>query len=120
MTYTDTVAVAALAAVRSKRVAQSRTAWVEVARPEQLPPPGDWRWWLLMAGRRFGKTRAGAESLSTWVRESRSRRIALVGPTAKAVRDVMIEGESGLLAVARAGERPLYEPSKSRLTCRSA
>jgi phage terminase large subunit-like protein len=118
MIYADTVAAASLASVRSrKRMMSALRDWTtEVARPEQLPPEGDWRWWLLMAGRRFGKTRAGAETLSRWIREGHSRRIGLVGPTAKAVRALMIEGESGLLAVARAGERPLYEPSKSRLT----
>ncbi|HVS06047.1 MAG TPA: hypothetical protein VHK65_07750, partial [Candidatus Dormibacteraeota bacterium] len=59
----------------------------------QLPPPGDWRGWLLLAGRGFGKTRTGAE----WVRDqirSGKRRIALVAPTAADARDVMVEGES--------------------------
>jgi phage terminase large subunit-like protein len=90
--------------------------WRSVARTEQLPPEGDWSTWVYLGGRGTGKTRAGAE----WVRglaESASvARIALVGPTAADVRDVMVEGESGLLAVAPNSNRPTYEPSKRRLT----
>jgi phage terminase large subunit-like protein len=84
-----------------------------LARDNQLPPPGDWRTWLVLAGRGFGKTRTGAE----WVQANVDRyaRWHLVGPTASSVRDVMIEGESGILAVAR-DQRPKYEPSKLRLT----
>jgi phage terminase large subunit-like protein len=70
--------------------------------------------WLIQAGRGWGKTRTGAE----WVRlqvESGKRRIALVGPTAADCRDVMVEGESGILSICE-GNRPLYEPSKRRLT----
>ena len=92
-------------------------AWEELwARPSQLPPPGDWRVWLLLAGRGFGKTRSGAEFVRARVETGLAARIALVGPTAADVRDVMIEGDSGLLAVASHNERPLYEPSKRRLT----
>jgi predicted phage terminase large subunit-like protein len=86
------------------------------ARPEQLPPEGDWRVWLILAGRGFGKTRAGAEWVREQVEEGRARRIALVGETASDVRKVMIEGESGILAVSDPDFRPLYEPSKHLLT----
>lgn len=68
-----------------------------------------------MAGRGFGKTRTGAE----WVRhqvDTGKRRIALVAPIASDARDVMVEGESGLLSVFPPHERPLYEPSKRRVT----
>ena len=88
-------------------------AWRSIARPEQIAPEGDWRVWLIQAGRGFGKTRTGAE----WVREqveAGKKRIAIVGPTAADCRDVMVEGESGLLAVCN--PRPLYEPSKRRIT----
>jgi predicted phage terminase large subunit-like protein len=90
-----------------------RQPWRVLARDNQLPPPGDWRTWLVLAGRGFGKTRTGAE----WVHANHDRyaRWHLVGPTASSVRDVMIEGESGILAVAREN-RPKYEPSKLRLT----
>lgn len=89
-------------------------SWAAWARPEQLPPEGDWSIWLIKAGRAFGKTRAGTE----WVRSVArpGARIALIGPTAADVRDVMIEGESGILAVCDPKSRPTYEPSKRRLT----
>ncbi len=89
--------------------------WRDIARVEQVAPDGDWSTWLYMAGRGAGKTRAGAE----WVHEqiaSGCRRIALVGATAADARDVMVEGESGILATARPGARPVYEPSRRRLT----
>jgi hypothetical protein len=89
--------------------------WRYRARPEQLPPDGSWRVWLLMAGRGFGKTRCGAEWVRAEVKAGR-RRIALVGPTAADARNVMVEGESGILAISPDPERPLYEPSKRRLT----
>jgi len=81
-----------------------------------LPPPGDWRVWLLLAGRGFGKTRTGAELVRTRVASRAARRIALVTPTAADARDVMVEGESGLLAISARRDRPTYEPSKRRLT----
>ncbi|MGH6996176.1 MAG: terminase large subunit domain-containing protein, partial [Stellaceae bacterium] len=89
--------------------------WELWARPNQLPPLGDWRVWLLLAGRGFGKTRSGAEFVRARVEAGLAARVALVGPTAADVRDVMIEGESGLLAISRDDFRPLYEPSKRRL-----
>lgn len=70
--------------------------------------------WLIMAGRGFGKTRCGAEWVHEQIRQGRER-IALVGETKADVRDVMVEGESGILATA-GRNRPLYEPSKRRLT----
>lgn len=90
--------------------------WRSIARAEQLAPPGDWSIWLYLGGRGAGKTRAAAE----WVRElaevASVARIALVGPTSADVRDIMVEGESGLLAIAPNSNRPIYEPSKRRLT----
>jgi len=87
-----------------------------LARPEQIEPDGEWRAWLILAGRGWGKTRTGAE----WVRwriAHGAKRVALVGPTAADVRDVMVEGESGLLAVCRDDAvQPTYEPSKRRVT----
>lgn len=89
--------------------------WSFWARPKQVPPPGDWRVWLVLAGRGFGKTRTGAEWVRAQVAAGR-RRIALVAPTAADARDVMIEGESGIMAVCPSWDRPLYEPSKRRVT----
>jgi phage terminase large subunit-like protein len=85
------------------------------ARPDQIAPEGDWDIWLALAGRGWGKTRTGAE----WVREqvdAGARRIALVAETAADARDVMVEGESGLLSLYPPADRPLYEPSKRRVT----
>ena len=90
--------------------------WPFWARDSQKPPPGDWRVWLLLAGRGFGKTRSGAEFVRSRVGLYTARRIALVAPTAADARNVMVEGESGLLAIAPPKDRPCYEPSKRRLT----
>jgi len=78
--------------------------WWQWALPGQLAPPGNWSVWLIRAGRGFGKTRAGAEWVSEIARSMPGARIALVGATADDVRRVMIEGQSGVLSVARAGE----------------
>jgi len=85
------------------------------ARPNQLAPEGYWRVWLILAGRGFGKTRAGAEFIREQVENHLCGRIALVGETSADVRDVMIEGESGILAISRPDFKPLFEPSKRRL-----
>ncbi|WP_233355905.1 DNA-packaging protein [Henriciella aquimarina] len=86
------------------------------ARPAQLPPPGDWRAWLFMGGRGAGKTRAGAEWVRFAARFGGCRRIALIGPTFSDVREVMIEGVSGLRAITRPDEKaPHYEVSRHRL-----
>jgi len=79
--------------------------WPAWAHDGQMPPDTPWRIWLLMAGRGFGKTRAGAEWISALARQAPALRIALVGRTNEEVKKVMIEGESGLFAVARTGER---------------
>ena len=87
------------------------------ARPNQRPPDGDWRTWLVLAGRGFGKTRTGAEWVRDQVQHHGARRVAIVGPTSGDARDVMVQGESGLLAVCdRYGFRPQYQPSLRRLT----
>jgi predicted phage terminase large subunit-like protein len=89
--------------------------WSAKARPEQLPPEGPWTKCLMKSGRGAGKTRSGAEWLRDQVRQGR-RRAALVAATSADARDVMVEGESGVLAVCPPSERPTYEPSKRRLT----
>ena len=66
--------------------------WRFWARPSQLPPEGNWRVWLLLAGRGFGKTRTGAEMIRARVTAQTVRRIALVAPTAADVRNVMGRG----------------------------
>jgi phage terminase large subunit-like protein len=90
--------------------------WAFWARPAQLAPPGNWRVWLILAGRAWGKSRAGAEWVRGQVQSKRCGRLALCGATAADARDVMVEGESGLLAISPPWFRPTYEPSKRRLT----
>lgn len=82
-------------------------------RPEQTPPPGDWRIWLFMGGRGVGKTRTGAEWTTASARDHPL--VNIIGPTADDARDIMIEGESGILESAPAAFRPRYIPSKRRL-----
>lgn len=89
--------------------------WRLWARPEQVIPGGEWRVWVIKAGRGFGKTRAGAEAVREIVNRDPHARLALVGPTAADCRDVMLEGESGLLSVFPAAERPVYYPSRRRV-----
>lgn len=92
------------------------------SRPDQRLPQGNWATWAIIAGRGFGKTRTGAESIRSLVtgRTPLARgaysRVALVGETAADVRDVMVEGPSGILAISPRDFRPFYEPSKRRLT----
>ncbi len=103
-------------AKQSKAQARAFLAdWRCWARDDQVPPPGDWAVWLLLAGRGFGKTRAGAE----WVREQAlahpGARIALVAATPAEARSVMVEGVSGLLAIGDPAARPAFESSLKRL-----
>jgi phage terminase large subunit-like protein len=113
---------AALASLTGAQCTDLLWDWRFWARPSQLPPPGDWLTWLVLAGRGFGKTRCGSE----WVRSivcgstplagGEHHRVAIVAETAADARDVMVEGDSGILAVHPMDFRPLYEPSKRRLT----
>lgn len=80
--------------------------WSRWAFPKQLPPEGDWTTWLLMGGRGSGKTRAGAEWVRRLAREGIGP-IALVGETMTEALEIMVRGESGILAVCRDDERPL-------------
>ena len=93
-----------------------RHNWKDIARPSQLAPPGDWNTWLIMAGRGFGKTRAGAEWVRHRVITHEDRRIALVARTDDDARRTMIEGESGILAVCPPWNTPIYRPSRRELT----
>lgn len=90
--------------------------WPAVARPAQLEPVPltDWDLWLLLAGRGFGKTRTGAEWVIKRAATQPGARGALVAPTAADTRDIMVEGESGVMACAPPG-LCRYEPSKRRV-----
>ncbi len=91
------------------------------AMEHQLPPEGEWRAWVIMGGRGAGKTRAGAE----WVRaqvegarpldDGRCRRVALIGETLDQARDVMVFGESGILATSPPDRRPEWQATRRRL-----
>jgi phage terminase large subunit-like protein len=93
--------------------------WAYTARPEQWPPPGDWRVWLVMAGRGFGKTRTGAEWVRMVADADPGARIALVSSSLAEARAVMVEGESGLLSLYPPDDRPRFEPSLHRVRFRN-
>ncbi|MDG1419264.1 MAG: terminase family protein [Maricaulis sp.] len=88
--------------------------WLTASEPPQLALPDAWLIWLFMGGRGAGKTRAGAEWVAQRVIEG-CRRIALVAPTFGDVREVMMEGPSGLLHVGPTRLRPHYEVSRKRV-----
>ena len=87
--------------------------WRLWARPDQLPPDGDWVYWLILAGRGAGKTRSGAEAVREWIKDFPI--VNLIGPTADDVRDVMVQGESGVLAACPPNERPRYYKASAKL-----
>ena len=87
--------------------------WDWWARPAQRIPAGDWIVWLILAGRGFGKTRTGAETVRQWVKSCPY--VNLIGATADDARDIMIEGESGILAICPNSERPVYKKSERKL-----
>lgn len=90
--------------------------WAFWARDTQRAPRGDWQTWLFLGGRGAGKTRAGAEWIRGRIEKGTAARVALVAPTSSDCRDVIVEGESGLLAISPPWFRPRFEPSKRRLT----
>jgi phage terminase large subunit-like protein len=75
----------------------------------------DWVFWLLLAGRGFGKTRTGAEAVRTWA-ENPTARILMIAPTSADVRETMLEGPSGLLNCYPENEKPQYNPSRHLVT----
>lgn len=92
------------------------TDWRFTARPEQLPPPGNWRTWLILAGRGWGKTATSCQFIINEIREGRAKNVALCGRSSADCRDIIVEGPSGILASSPDDFRPIYEPSKRRLT----
>jgi phage terminase large subunit-like protein len=81
--------------------------------PGKLASGLDWRTWLVLAGRGFGKTRIGAETVRQWVKDYPF--VNLIGATADDARDIMVDGESGILAVCPPSERPIYRKSDRQL-----
>ncbi len=104
------------AALSNAGLTELGNAWAAQARSSQLPPGVDWETWLILAGRGFGKTRAGAGWVHQVADELPGARIALLGATAADARAVMVEGESGLLAKAPAGAGLAFEPSLRKLS----
>lgn len=89
--------------------------WSFWGRPAQFAPAGDWRVWLLMAGRGFGKTRAGAEWVRGVAEADGGARIALIAASIDEARRILVEGESGVMTIGDPDRRPLFEPSLKRL-----
>lgn len=100
--------------------------WKLWARPNQIVPQTDiygnpwpknkrWRNWLLLSGRGFGKTRTGAETIRGWAESGDFKRMAIVGATAAAVRDVMVEGPGGLKSCCPPWNEPKYQESRNRI-----
>lgn len=99
----------------SRLALEAKYRWSLKARPAQLEPSGDWRTWVVLAGRGFGKTRTGAEWVRGCVEAGRYGRWAFVCRQPADARDIMIEGESGILAISRPNFMPTFEPSKRRI-----
>ncbi len=102
-----------LASLTNEQAQALRFDWDFWARAEQRLPAGDWQTWLVLAGRGFGKTRIGAEAVRAWAK--RFRFVNIIAATADDARDIMVEGESGILAICPPDERPVYRASKLRL-----
>jgi phage terminase large subunit-like protein len=88
--------------------------WAKIARPEQRLPLGDeWRYWLIQAGRGCGKTRVGGETVRGW--SQHFDRVNLIGATWDDARDIMVDGESGILAICSRRDRPTFLAHKKLL-----
>lgn len=104
-------------AFSKEQLASIRYNWLMNGRPKQLIPClTDWDQLLILAGRGWGKTTTGSQTVRYMVETKRAKRIALVGETVADVRKVMIESQGGILNVCPPWNRPLYEPSKRLLT----
>lgn len=108
---------AAIATLTEPQAREALYDWRGIwARWNQVPPAGDWTHWLLLAGRGFGKTKTGGETVREWASEPLPGPIHLIAPTAADIRKVMVEGPNGgLLSCYPPSERPHYEPSKGHL-----
>lgn len=113
-TFSDDQKRAYLARVKD-RTEGERTDWHSKARPTQLIVFGDEAYVLILAGRGWGKTAVGSQTLRDRVRKGLTREGGLVGATAADVRDTMVEGPAGVLRSCPRWERPLYQPSNRRL-----
>lgn len=111
----DEARAAVLAGLSRDAIAALPFNWPFWARPDQLPPLGDWRTWLLLAGRGAGKTRSASEWVRDQVETGRRRAIGIVGPTADTLRRDVVQGESGILRISPPWCMPQHEPSQRRI-----
>lgn len=115
-----TVKAAAELELRRRRALVNRPTWFATdARPSQCPPPGDWRIWVILAGRGWGKTRTIVEWAKGMAQAMPGSRGAIVAATSADGRDVLAEGPAGFVATSHDDDMPLYEPSKRRITWRN-
>lgn len=109
----ETIRQAAIETLDIEAKAALAYHWPFWARTNQLEPAGNWTYWLILAGRGFGKTRTGSETVRKWVQTCDM--VNLIGATVDDARDIMIEGESGILAICPDNERPEYKKSERKL-----
>lgn len=100
---------------KTSQLSEKSPSWEETARENQLMPKGDWRIWMLLAGRGFGKTRAAAEAVRKLVLSGKYKRIALIANTIEEAKQVMVEGISGLQAISKDEDGLTYIPSRREL-----
>jgi len=100
---------------RRRTYRKNEIDWDILSRPEQKMPEGNWFGWFIMAGRGFGKTRTGAETVKKLVLSGQYKRICLLGETYDQVRSIMIEGESGLLNIHTREQMPKFKPGRREL-----
>lgn len=94
--------------LRPKPAPPKRLAWLETARPSQLPPAGDdWDYWFVLAGRGFGKTRLGSEHVVDFARNNPGAEIGVIGRTDAEARRILMRGPSGILASVDGGDLDL-------------
>jgi len=102
-----------ISSLTSEQLERLRYDWTFWARDKQQTPAVPFFVWLILAGRGFGKTRTGAETIRHWQKDNAI--VNLIGATADDARDIMIEGESGILSVCAPDERPQYKKSDRKL-----
>jgi len=115
---------AVMSALGPKAVEELLYNWKFWARDDQLEPKGKYKIWMPLAGRGWGKTRTGAETVREWVKQG-LKRIACVAPTKGDVRRVMVEGNSGILSICHKDDRtnrgvdmgyPVWSPTNNTIT----
>jgi len=103
-----------------EKAARQKTAedynWAKQARENQRVPKGDWTTWMILAGRGFGKTRTGAETIRQWVATKQAKRIALIGASIHEVLNVMVNGESGIRSCTPPEQQPIWDSTTNTLT----